>query len=86
MTEIDRRDLPDLFEDPPEDTAEARDRVEAIRGYINEEVEAAVGAYELEYELARLYVEWALEHVENLDTVSYTDDAETALKNIIFHL
>lgn len=92
MTETNR--LPDLWTEPPESEEEAAERVDVIRGYINEEVGDVKDGQEMRRTLARLYTEWALEHIqdlrefdrENNPRYRYAEQAETDLKNIILRL
>jgi len=83
--------------DDPTDTKQANRAIDDLRLSIREVMQHHEGlepyhGQELDYDtyhhqLARLYVEWALEHVEQLDDEhSYAEQAESDLKNIIFRL
>jgi len=86
----------EAWSDPPESKAEARERADVLRSQLNEEVRVFydAGTPELHRVLARLYVEWALEHVQELQELDrdhsprhrYAPQAETDLKNIILRL
>ena len=84
--------------DDPTDTEQAEQAVDELRLCINEVMQhhEGLGPYhgqELDYDhyhlkLAHLYIEWALEHMEQLNDErhSYAEQAESDLKNIIFRL
>jgi hypothetical protein len=91
--------MPDRLEtwdEPPETEREARQRAEDLRRQITEEARVFfdAGTPELHRQLARLYVEWALEHVQDLQEFDsdtspshpYAGTAETDLKNIVLRL
>ena len=90
------KDQLEAWSDPPESEGEARERAETLRKQVNEEVRVFydAGTPELHRVLARLYVEWALEHVQDLQQLDsdtaprhpYAETAETDLKNIIMRL
>ena len=86
----------EAWSEPPETEEEARERAETLRKQINEETRVFydAGTAELHLVLARLYVGWALEHVQDLQQFDsdpaplypYAESAETDLKNIIMRL
>ena len=86
----------ETWDDPPETEREARQRAEELRLQITEEARVFfdAGTPELHRQLARLYVEWALEHVQDLQELDdgvnprhpYAETAETDLKNIVLRL
>jgi hypothetical protein len=77
----------------------ARDVAEDLRLELNEVAQYGIGTVDpmgelsydrdtFHYEMARLYVEWALDHVEEIDEDRhpYAPTTATDLRNIIFHL
>ena len=68
--------LPDLWEEPADSEVEARERVLAIRKYINEEVGDFYAGEDYHVTLARLYIEWAWEHLHDLTDEYDRDDVE----------
>lgn len=86
-----RRDLEDILHDDYdiEDGPSLREYCdEEVRPWLNEAIgfAAQVEDKEHSYLAARLYVEWAIEHLENLDDRKhpYREQALKDLRNIIF--